>query len=271
MDSHDPLNPTYTLVAAISDIHGNIHALDAVLAEIDRLSPDLIVVCGDVASGPFPRETLDRLMALGGRARFVRGNADRELVFAFDSRLPFDPAEQDPARLFSSWAAQDITAEQRDFLAAFEDRIPLQVTGLGRALFCHASPRNDEEIITAFTPEPVLRRLLAGLADIDLVVIGHTHHQFDRTVSGVRPGSIRLANAGSLGMPYEGQPGAYWALLGPGVEPLRTPYDAASAAREALAAGYPDPSYPETLLTPPSPAEVAAYFEQVAAERGERD
>ena len=74
-------------VAAIADIHGNLPALEAVLGEVEREEPDLIVVCGDVASGPMPAETIDRLRALS-RARFVRGNADRGLVDEFDGKSP---------------------------------------------------------------------------------------------------------------------------------------------------------------------------------------
>ena len=250
-------------VAALSDIHGNIRALNAVLEEVEREQPDKIVVCGDVAAGPFPGETVDRLMELGERAYFIRGNADRELISAYDSRLQIDP-EEDPARILTSWSAQQINQRQRDFLASFEDRVVLEVAGLGRVLFCHGSPRSDEEIITSLTPEDSLEKLLAGL-DEKVVVCGHTHHQFDRKTD-----NFRVINAGSIGMPYEGKPGAFWALLGPGVDLRRTEYDFEGAVEDALSTGYPDPSYQETILTPPKPDEVAAFFEKVAAERGER-
>ncbi len=251
-------------VAAISDIHGNLRALEAVLEDIEREQPDQILVCGDVASGPFPGETIERLMGLGDRASFVRGNADRELVTAFDRHLPFDPSEQDPARLFASWNAQQINQKQRDFLAGFRDRVILDVTGLGRVLFCHGTPRSDEEIITSLTPEYTLRKILAGI-EANAVVCGHTHHQFDLVVDG-----RHVINAGSVGMPYEGRPGAYWVLLGPEVEFRKTDYDFERAVKAAISTGYPDPSYRETILTPPTSEEVAAYFEQVASERGER-
>lgn len=254
----------YTTVAALSDIHGNIHALNAVLAEVEREQPDVIVVCGDVATGPFPSDTLERLMGLGERAYFVRGNADRELISAYDRQLQFDPEERDPARLFSSWSAQQIDKRQRDFLASFDDRVVLEVTGLGSVLFCHGSPRSDDEIITSLTPEHILRQLFTGLAE-KVVVCGHTHHQFDRMTDG-----FRVVNAGSIGMPYEGKPGAFWALLGPDVDLHRTEYDFERAVGEALSTGYPDPSYQETILNPPKPDEVAAFFEKVAVDRGER-
>jgi putative phosphoesterase len=251
-------------VAALADIHGNIQALNAVLEEIEREPPDVIVVCGDVATGPFPNDTLQRLMDLGDRAYFIRGNADRELISAYDSRLQFDPEEDNPARFFSSWSAQQIHQRQRNFLARFEDRVVLEVLGLGKVLFCHGSPRSDEEIITMLTPEERLEKILAGVNE-RVVVCGHTHHQFDRKMEG-----YRVINAGSIGMPYEGKPGAYWALLGPEVNLRRTEYDFERAVEHALSTGYPDASYQETILTPPKSEEVAAFFEEVAAERGER-
>lgn len=252
-------------VAALSDIHGNIRALNAVLEEVEREKPDRIVVCGDTASGPFPDETLARLMELGERALFVWGNADRALASAFDRQVQFDPVEKEPARYVSAWCAQRIDPEQRDFLSSFNDRVGLEVAGLGDTCFCHGSPRSDEEIITSLTPEDHLLKLLAGL-DEKVLVCGHTHHQFDR-----KAGDYRVVNTGSIGMPYEGKPGAFWATLGPGVDLRRTDYDFERAVEEAQSAGYPDPSYWETLLNPPQAEVVAAFFEKVAAERGERD
>jgi len=160
--------------------------------------------------------------------------------------------------------ARRIDRGQRDFLASFNDRAALEVVGLGRVLFCHGSPRSDEEIIPSLTPPDVLERLLAGLEE-HVLVCGHTHHQFDLSTGG-----YRVINAGSIGMPYEGKPGAYWALLGPGVDLRRTEYDFDRAVEEALETGYPDPSYRDTMLCPPIPEEIAAFFEKVAAGRGER-
>jgi putative phosphoesterase len=251
-------------VAALSDIHGNIRALNAALEDLEHDKPDAIVVCGDVAAGPFPSEVLERLMGLGERAYFIRGNADRELIDAYDNHLQYNPEVENPAQFFSSWSAQHINQRQRNFLASFEDRVVLAVTGLGGVLFCHGSPRSDEEIITSLTPVDSLAKLLVGLQE-KVVVCGHTHHQFNRKING-----YRVINAGSIGMPYEGIPGAFWVLLGPDINLRRTEYDYQRAVEDALSAGYPDPSYQETILTPPKPEEVAAFFEKVAYERGER-
>ncbi|HSS62724.1 MAG TPA: metallophosphoesterase family protein [Candidatus Limnocylindrales bacterium] len=205
-------------VAAISDIHGNLPALEAVLAEVEQVQPDQVVFCGDVASGPMPAETIDRLMLIQG-ARFVRGNADRGLIGEFDGR----PATDMPGP-FADWCASQITRRQRDFLASFEDNVTVDgVDGLGRVLFCHATPRNDMDVMTVETQLDRMRTLLAGV-DADVVVCGHTHMQFDRRVD-----RVRVVNAGSVGMPY-GTPDAYWAMLGPDVDMRRTDYDRAAAA-----------------------------------------
>ncbi len=177
-------------VAALSDIHGNLPALEAVLADVTREAPDLIVVCGDVASGPLPVESLNFLRALP-KARFLHGNADRGLVTAYNGSAK--PQWPGPA---VDWCAAQLSRKHRDFLASFPDDVRLEVDGLGRVLFCHGSPRGDEEIMTAATPEQRLREMTAG-SDADVIVCGHTHMQFDRKVGGVR-----IVNPGSVGMPY---------------------------------------------------------------------
>jgi putative phosphoesterase len=178
-------------VAALYDIHGNLPALDAVLAEVDA---DVIVVGGDTVAGPWPSETLERLRALDGDVRFIRGNADREVYEV--ERQGLAPAEM------MEFVRERLSAEQLEFLRGF----PLTVS-VGPVLFCHATPRNDEEIFTKISPDERWCEALAGV-EADVVVCGHTHVQFDRRI-----GDIRLVNAGSVGMPYEHEPGAYWALL----------------------------------------------------------
>ena len=214
-------------IAALADIHGNLPALEAVLAEVDRENPDLIVVCGDVASGPMPAETIDLLKTLR-HARFVSGNADRGLIEAFDGKT--DAVMPGP---FADWCAKQITREQRDFLSSFEPTVNIDdVDGLGRVLFCHASPRNDVDIFTVDTPSERVRKLMADVT-ASVVVCGHTHMQFDRTFNG-----LRVINPGSIGMPY-GEPGAYWAMLGPDVVMRRTAYDLEAAAARIRALSWP--------------------------------
>lgn len=245
-------------VAAIYDIHGNVAALDAVLAEVERAGVDRIVVGGDVVPGPLPVETIERLRALGDRAVFVRGNGDRWVVEAFDSRATGSDAH--PGRRWAAWTAGAIDPRDRDLLASFADRAVLDIDGLGPTLFCHGSPRDDEEILTALTPERRWRPALAGVAET-VVVCGHTHVQFDRQL-----GPWRVLNAGSVGLPYEGRAGAYWLWLGPEVEHRRTDYDVESATVAMRASGNPetDELLRESLISPTDPREVTELFERQA-------
>jgi putative phosphoesterase len=244
-------------VAALYDIHGNLPALEAALAAVESTGADGIVVGGDVVLGPMPRQTLDRLLALGDRARFIRGNCDRMVVEAFDGQplTRWPPSIREPI----AWTAGQLERRHRDFLASLPETLVLHVPGLGEVLFCHASPRSDEELFTALTPAERLRPMLEGLTQ-PVVVCGHTHMQFDRAVDGVR-----LVNAGSVGMPYEGTPGAYWALLGPDVELRRTEYDieAAVAAIRATGAPHVEKQLVRFLLEPPDPTEATEYFESL--------
>ena len=235
-------------VAALSDIHGNLPALEAVLQDLAGEEPDLIVVCGDVASGPLPVETLEILRSLPN-ARFLHGNADRGLVAAYDNSPK--PKWAGPA---ADWCASQLSREDRDFLASFPDVVRIDVEGLGRILFCHGSPRNDEEMMMAATPEPRLREIIAGV-DTDVIVCGHTHMQFDRTSDGVR-----IVNPGSVGMPY-GEPGACWALFGPEIDFRRTDSDReGAAARIRKSSWLGAPAFArDNVLSVPSVAEVMEF------------
>jgi putative phosphoesterase len=190
-------------VAALYDIHGNLAALEAVLAEV----PDdaTIVVGGDIcAGGEQPSETLARLRGLGGRVRWLRGNADRELYPGEEGLAPPEFLEE---------ARSKLSEEEIEFLHGLPET---QI--VDDVLYCHASPRNDEDIFTERTPEERIAVLFEGL-EVPTVVCGHTHTQFERHVAG-----IRVVNAGSVGMPYEEEPGAYWLL---DLEHRRTPYEGA--------------------------------------------
>jgi putative phosphoesterase len=235
--------------AVLADIHGNLPALEAVLADVALTDADLLMICGDVASGPLPIETLDVLRALH-RARFVRGNADRGLVNAFDGeKLPRLPGPG------FDWCASQLTREHRDFLASFTEPVSVDVDGVGRVLFCHGSPRSDEEMMTAETPDSRLREFLSAVK-AGLVVCGHTHMPFDRVVDGVR-----IINPGSVGMPY-GDPGAFWALLGPGVEFRRTDYDQEAAAARIRRSAWPGAQEfaSANVVSVPSTEEALAFF-----------
>ena len=197
-------------VAALYDIHGNLAALEAVLAEVPEDAT--IVVGGDIcAGGEQPSETLERLRALGDRVLWLRGNSDRELYPGEEGLAPPEVIEE---------ARSKLSEQQIDFLH------DLPVTqALDDVLYCHASPRNDVDIFTERTPVDRIAFLFDGLG-VGTVVCGHTHMQFERTIAGKR-----VINAGSVGMPYEEEPGAYWLL---DLEHRRTPYEGAElkASRE---------------------------------------
>lgn len=239
-------------VAALYDVHGNLPALEAALAEVEEAEVDAVVVGGDIAIGPMPRATLERLLALGERALFLRGNGDRELADP--------PAGSDLWEERTRWSAAQLDRGQRAWLAALPDTQSVDLDGLGSVLFCHGSPRRDDEILTAISPEDRVAAAVAGVAE-PVVVCGHTHVQFDRPAAGKR-----LVNAGSVGMPYEAQPGAYWALLGPDVELRRTDYDLEAAAEAIRATGFPAAAElaAENVLAVPSAEEATEQFEAMA-------
>ena len=249
---------TLARVAALYDVHGNLPALEAVLTELDRVAPDAtIVVGGDFANGPFPRETVERLVALGDRAVFIRGNGERELL---EGRADADDAWAER----TAFVADTLGDSQRAFLSRLAETVALDVDGLGRVLFCHGSPRSDAEIVTYLTSEERLRPMLADVVE-PVVVLGHTHTQFDRVVDGTR-----VVNAGSVGMPYENEPGAYWALLGPDADLRRTSYDLEAAAERVRASGFPaaEEFASEYVLTVVSREEASTYFEGLATGNG---
>ena len=208
-------------VAVLADIHGNLPALDAVLRDVSAAQADAIVLNGDIATGPMPAETLDRLAGLPGQVSWVRGNADRELAAAFDGVLSPDLPEA--AQPSTGYCASRIEARHRDLLAGLPLSVTLDVTGLGAVRFCHATARRDTEIVLVDSPVDSYRQAFGGCAE-PTVVLGHTHMPFDRLADG-----RRFVNPGSVGMPYGGT-GAYWALLGPDVVLRRTEYDGAAAA-----------------------------------------
>ena len=240
-------------VAALYDVHGNLPALEAVLEEVEREGVDAVVVGGDVAAGYFPAESLEALQALGERAIWVRGNCEDELVKGTDGPL-------------TGWPSRQLDADQLSFLGSLPLTASLELDGLGSVLFCHTTPESNEPIVTRATPDDALRRHLAGVTE-NVVVAGHTHSQFERKVDG-----LRYVNAGSVGMPYEAQPGAYWALLGPDVEHRRTRYDLDAAAGRIRASGFPDAEQfvRENVLEVPTAESATDFFESMARERGER-
>jgi predicted phosphodiesterase len=243
--------------AVLADIHANLPALEAVLAEPDVAGADAVVLLGDIALGPMPGPTLDRLAALGDRAVWVHGNCEREMVTAFDGGEVPGPNAAD-----AIGAAALIGREHRDRLDGLPLTVTLDIDGLGPVLFCHASPRRDDEMVLVDSPPGRWAAALDGVAAAT-VVCGHTHMPFDRLAGG-----RRVVNPGSVGMPY-GHPGAAWALLGPGVALRQTGYDAEAAARVIGASGYPDARTwaQEYVLNHYSAAEALEAFTAIARDQ----
>jgi putative phosphoesterase len=226
-------------VAVLSDIHGVLPALEAVLAEPDVAAAERIVLTGDIAAGPQPLAVLDRLVGLGERVTWVRGNADRDLVTLArggDTTIP-DP--------IVPWAAAQLTDEHVERLARLEHPVTLAVDGFGDVVFCHGTPRDDDEVVLVDSRLDRWSEVLADLPDdVRTVVCGHTHMPFVRLAH-----RRQIINPGSVGMPY-GRQGAHWALLANGAVSLRrSAFDPDAAAAVVCR----DSSYP-------SVAEWADYF-----------
>ena len=237
---------TASRVAVLSDVHGNAVALEAVLSDVDREAPDLVVFGGDLTWGPMPHETLELVRTMALPTAFVRGNAER----SSSSRRSIRRARRlDPEAALERGLA---------LLATFTEGISLEIAGLGQTYVCHGSPRSDEELVTPRTPAGRMQALTAAIPE-RVLVTAHTHVQFDRRVAG-----IRSVNAGSVGMPYEPQRGAFWALLGPDVELKRTDY-----SLDRAVAGYRSTEDPdvermvEILESPPTRDEAIDHAERL--------
>jgi predicted phosphodiesterase len=213
--------------------------LEAVLRELEDLAPDSVVFGGDLAGGALPRETIALARAVPN-ARHVQGNCEREMLAGTDGPI-------------TGWPSTQLGDDAREFLGSFEFSVAID-----EVLYCHATPHDDELFVTVLTPDSVARETI-GAADQPTVVIGHTHSQFDRQL-----GDLRLVNAGSVGMPYEDAPGAYWALVRDGVPELRrTEYDLDAAADRIRPTGWPiaERWIDENLLTVPTARDAAEFFE----------
>jgi len=240
-------------VAVVSDVHANVAALTAVLADIAAAGADLIVSCGDLTWGSHPDQTIALMRGLGSRALFVRGNGERAVLeISAGGRTAESPRH--------AWVPARHSGSSLEFVAAIPFSVVIEITGLGPVRFCHGSPRSDTEVVTPATPAERFAQLCAGVSE-QVLVTGHTHLQFDRRVAG-----RRSVNPGSVGLPYhDGEPGtAYWALLGPDVALRQTRYDITAALEAGPDAGDPAAEkITELLMSPPSPGEIMAETERL--------
>jgi predicted phosphodiesterase len=240
-------------VAALYDIHGNLPALEAVLADVRRAGVDRIVVGGDVVPGPMPKESLALLRSLDVPAEFIRGNGERVVLAA---RAGHEISEVPEAfRDGIRWNAAQLDDEQAEWLARWPLTTRQTVRALGDVVFCHATPRNDTDVFTRDTANDRLVKVFDAV-NAAVVVCGHTHMQFDRRI-----GATRVVNAGSVGMPF-GEPGAYWLLMADTVELRCARYDFVEAAARIGATRYPQAAQfaATNVLHPPSEATMIAAF-----------
>jgi predicted phosphodiesterase len=271
-------------VAALYDIHGNLPALEAVVADVRAEGFDLLVIGGDVVPGPMPRECLTLLRGLEVPARFIRGNGDRVVLAA---RAGEDISNEVPEafREVVRWNAEKLDDSMAEWMSGWPLTTRIGFGDPGKAvpsekiqddsaeavasndghgaasasvLFCHATPRNDSDIFTKLTRADVLQPLFAAV-DAALVVCGHTHMQFDRMI-----GHTRVVNAGSVGMSFQG-PGAYWLEIGGGIRLRQTMYDTKAAAAAIRLTSYPQAGAfaEQHVLHPPEEAGMLATFTNV--------
>jgi predicted phosphodiesterase len=178
-------------LALIADIHGNLPALDAVLAEIEREAVDQLICLGDVSVGPQPVETLERVRSLG--CPVILGNWDAWFV---EGRPRLDGRLANVLGELHAWSAEQLSDEQRQYLGGFEPLFEVPLGDGAVLLAFHGSPRSYDDMILATTPESDLEHLLAGRSAL-VFAGGHTHFQLCR-----RFGESLLVNPGSVGLPF---------------------------------------------------------------------
>jgi predicted phosphodiesterase len=243
-------------VAALYDIHGNLPALEAVLGEVAQLGVEGILVGGDIFPGPMSLETLARLRELKTPTEFIYGNCEVAVLAARDGRDPGRMPEG--VKETMRWTAKQLSSNEETVLRSWPKTLSIEIAGLGEVLFCHGTPRDENEVFTRLSPEAAVLNAFAGVR-AKVVVCGHTHMQFDRMF-----GRLRVVNAGSVGMPF-GRPGADWLLLGPDIELRHTEYDFADAAERVRSTPYPQAEEyaAKYILQPPDETEMLELFTRV--------
>lgn len=219
-------------VALLSDVHGVLPVLDAVLAEPEVADAERIVITGDLLSGPMPAQTLRRLDELGDRLILVRGNADSELA-----AIRADPTRPVPDPVCTWAATTQLTADEIERVATLPHPVRLEIDGFGPVVCCHGTPRDEDEVVLVDTRMQRWAEVLADLpAAVRTVCCGHTHMPFVRLVD-----RRMVINPGSIGMPY-GRAGGNWALLSGGQVGLRhTAVDLDRVRQQVVAeSDYPD-------------------------------
>lgn len=198
-------------VALIGDVHANLPALEAVLADGYQRGVEAIWNVGDfVGYGAFPDEVVERLQQEG--ALSIIGNYDLKVLKFKKKRDKWRRSKQSGKWLAFKWAYENLSKKSRKYLRSLPQEIRLQVAGK-RVLLTHGSPASNEEHLTPSTPEERLHEL-AQMAKADVIICGHSHQHFVRQVS-----RVWFINTGSVGRPDDGDPRAAYAILH--IEPER--------------------------------------------------
>jgi putative phosphoesterase len=231
-------------LAVLSDVHGNVAALDAAWKEIGRTKPDAVAVAGDLAfNGPEPAATIERLRRLeADGAVVVQGNTDVAVAdFDYAAAFPWMPEVPDSFRAAAEWAHDQLDDEALEWLRRLPAERRLHF-GDTLALICHGSPGSQTAGFNAnLDPSAVVE--MAGRTDARVICCGHTH------VADVRDlGWKVIANDGSCGYSFDGDPSASWALVEiddgqVNAEIRRTVYDAGAAADAISRRGLPGDVY----------------------------
>ncbi len=244
-------------IATLYDIHGNLPALEAVLAEIENEQVDAIVVGGDAIAGPMPNEVLDRLQAIQTPVHYIVGNGESEVLryLAGEPIAALTPAGEKGAIV----VADLLTEENKAFLRGWSFSVKFKSPTFGDILFCHATPDNNTHVFTKQSDPSQIEAVFDGVM-ADLVVCGHTHMQFDLAVAGKR-----VVNSGSVGMPF-GEPGAHWLLIGETVEFRKTEFDREAAAETIRQSQSPEADAFVTgqIFSTPAEADVMAVLTMLA-------
>ena len=239
-------------VAAIYDIHGNLPALESVLYEIRQEKVDLLIVGGDVVLGPMSGDSLSCLLELDIPTKYIKGNCEVAVLAEMAGK---EPAVPEQVRETVRWTAGQHNTEHKHLLSSWPATINYHVPGLGNILLCHATPQNENDIFTRQTPEENILPVFTGLK-AGIVVCGHTHMQFDRTI-----GDVRVVNAGSVGMPF-GKTGADWIMMDGTIQFRHTNYDLKKAAERIRNTKYPQAhEFAENyILNSPSESEMLKIY-----------
>jgi putative phosphoesterase len=227
-------------IAYLSDIHANVHALQAVWDDIEAQMPDAVYCLGDlVGYGAYPNEVID----------FLREREVPTLMGNYDEGVGFDmndcgcaykkPAAQARGHQSLLWTREHTSSENKDYLRSLPMQIRLE-DQRPSMLLVHGSPRRINEYLYEDRPRSSFERL-AKLAGVKVLLFGHTHLPYKKRVSGVL-----FVNSGSVGKPKDGNPNAGYVILDPGlgrrigVEFRRVPYDVGAAARAVRESDLPD-------------------------------